>query len=356
MKREHIYCLITAALLAVLVLIVVLPNRPSDATPPPETTPPTTIEVDREGSVIGICLPVQTEEWADAAYLLKQQLAAKGYGVELSYGDGTVPGQLEAMNALFRKNTDCVIVAPADSATLPNTQLLPGEDPVPLISYGSLLMDTDTVEGYVCYDYYAMGQEIARQVARTMALDTAADQNRSHTIELFMGAPRDYNAVLLHQGLRSILDPYFASGVLTCASGRLAFEDNCISGWSAEAAAAACATRLEKYYPGNAPDICITGSDNIAAGVINALESTGIVSGNWPLITGNGATEAGLAYLSAGKLHLTVSTDAADPAKACVAMVDMVLFGLQPDFTLAELSNHLRSVPTALCDFELVYG
>lgn len=361
MKREHICCLITIALLAVLVLIVVLPNRqpaqppePTTASTVPQTAPPTTLPVDREGSTIGICLPSQAEAWSETAHLLKQQLTDKGYAVELSYGDGTPFGQLNALNALFMQNVDCVIVAPADSATLPNNQLVPGEDPVPLISYGSLLMDTDTVAGYVCYDYYQMGREIARKVEDALDLSAAADQNRSHTIELFMGAPKDYNAVLLYDGLQSILGTYLDSGVLECKSGRLAFEDNCISGWSADAAATACATRLKNHYPGSAPDICITGSDNIAAGVIRALKSAGVHAGQWPLITGNGATEEGLTQLSEGELKLTVSTDPTDPAKACVAMVDMVLFGVQPDFPVAEISNHLRAVPTALCDFQLV--
>lgn len=353
MKEQTVKLLICIASLALLVALVMLPNRQTASAPllPEETAPPPTIVVDRTGITVGICLPDQTDDWAETAFLLKTALEEKGYAVEFAYGTGTAQGQAEAIDTLIHKGVNCLVVAPIDSAALPM------EDPgIPVLSYGSLLMDTEALDGHICYDYFSMGADIAHRIEDALVLPTAADESRSYTVELFMGAARDYNALLLHQGLRSVLDGYLDAGVLECRSGRLEFEDCAIAGWSAGGAAAACATRLEKYYKDEAPNICISASDSIASGVITALDNAGVTQDHWPLVTGNGNTQEGLDNQAAGKQFLTVSTDAADPASACAAMVDLVLFGLQPPFPTEELHNHVRAVPTALCDFELIYG
>lgn len=356
MKQKIIPILTCILSLSLLVLLVTLPNRrPEQADDTPaDTQGSTTANINREDFLVGVCLPDQTSEWADTAYLLKCQLEDKGYQVDFAYGDGTAEGQQTALSALLDKVIDCLVIAPVDSAAFPDGQILPSESNLPILSYGSLLLDTDQVSGHICYDYAKMGAAIANSVEKLLALDTAAGDGRSYTVELFMGAPRNYNALLLHQGIRSVLDPYLDAGVLECKSGRLAFEDSCITGWSADVAATACTTRLEKYYPDTAPNLCITASDSIAAGVIDALENAGVTPEYWPLITGNGATAEGRANLADGKQCLTVSMDPADPARACADMVDWVLFEIQPEFPLAELDNHVVSVPTALCEFHLI--
>ena len=361
MKEHLVKLLICILSLTFLVLLVVLPNKQSAPAPTPEpdtdqvqvSDAPEISPADRAGKLVGICLPAQSGEWTDAAILLKEQLEEKGYRVALAYGNGTAEGQTAAMNSLRLQKADCLIVAPVDSAALPDPQKN-AEGTTPILCYGSLLMDTANVAGYVCYDYFGMGIAIAHRIESALSLSTAYDDGRSYTTELFMGAARDYNAILLHQGLRSVLDPYFETGVLEVLSGRLEFEDCSIAGWSAESAAKACTTRLANHYPDRLPNICIGASDNIAAGVIQALEETAPAEGHWPLVTGNGATEEGLAFLEQGKLFLTVFTDPADPAKACAEMVDMVLFDTQPEFPVTQTFNHVVDVPTALCDFRVM--
>lgn len=361
MKEHLVKLLICILSLTFLVLLVVLPNKQTAPAPTPEpdtdqvqaSDTPEISPADREGKLVGICLPAQSGEWTDATMLLKEQLEEKGYDVTLAYGNGTAEGQTAAMNSLRLQKADCLIVAPVDSAALPDQQDK-AEDATPILCYGSLLMDTANVAGYVCYDYFGMGAAIAVHIENALGLKTAYDEDRSYTTELFMGASRNYNAILLHQGLRSVLDPYFETGVLEVLSGRLEFEDCSIAGWSAESAAKACATRLANHYPDRLPNICIGASDNIAAGVIQALEEVATPDSNRPLVTGNGATEEGLAFLEQGKLFLTVLTDPADPAKACAEMVDMVLFDTKPDFPVTQTFNHVIDVPTALCDFRVM--
>ena len=58
--------------------------------------------------------------------------------------------------------------------------------------------------------------------------------------------------------------------------------------------------------------------------------------------------------LRSGSQLLTVRTEAASLAEACAAMVDRVLFGLEPAFAVSEVFNNVVSVPTALCGFSLM--
>lgn len=336
-----------------LVLIMLLAACGSD-TDSQQTTTEATVPLPRQDRCVGVCLPEQSDAWTATGNQLQTQLTALGYQVDLVYGDGTAKTQNRLLLELIDRNIDCLVTAPVDSAAMAEAESAALSRNIPILSYGALLMDTEAVAGYICYDYQEMGASIARYIEETFSLSTAEKENRSYTVELFMGAPKDYNAVLLHRGIMSVLEPYLTAGVLECKSRRTAFEDSCVAEWSQLSAEKACAGRLTSSYGDTAPDICICASDSIAAGVITALEKAGIPAESMPIVTGNGATEKGLANLAAGKQVLTVRTDPADPAIACCAMVDMVLFGVKPDFAVNAVYNNVTNVPTALCGFTLV--
>ena len=303
----------------------------------------------RAEKLVGICLPGKNI-WGLAGSRLQAELVTLGYQVKLVYGDGTAQKQNTQMLELLAEGAGCLIVAPVDSVLLAEAASAAMDKNVPILSFGSLLMDTDATTGYVCYDYQAMVKQVAEYVAEQLSLDTAKAENRVHTVELFMGAPEDYNAVLVYNGVTSVLEPYRTAGVLDIKSHRTTFESCCIWDWDAEIAKKKCTERLDKYYQSSAPDACICASDNIADGVIAALDAKGQTS----LVTGNGNTAAGRNNMAAGKQALTVSTTVEEPAIACGAMVDWVVFGAAPDINLGEVSNNANTIPTALCGFTLI--
>lgn len=354
MKRRIMLLLIALALAGILILTVALLCRRPEATGESESVAETVSPAMRSEKLIGICLPSQAEEHLEAGILLKNRLEDAGYRVEIAYGSGTVEDQISLLNTLINNPVDCLVITPVDSTVLTQAKQTTPEMNIPILAYGSLLMDTEAVSGYIGHDAFGMGVSVARYIESRLRLDTAAGESRSYTLELFMGAPKDYNAVLLHEGILSVLETYINTGVLESKSGRLAFEDSCIAGGSEQAASQACANRLGKSYDGTAPDICICASDGIAAGVIAALEDAGCQPDQWPLITGIGATQTGMDNLRSGSQLLTVHTEAAALADTCVAMVDRVLFGLEPAFAVSEVFNNVVSVPTALCGFSLM--
>lgn len=345
--------ILSAIALVVLVIIVICATCQRDT--PQQDPTVTTAPLPRQDKLIGICLPAGSDAWTIAGNALRTQLTDQGYRVELVYGDGTAKTQNTLLLELINKQVHCIVISAVDSAAMAEAESAALAKNIPILSYGSLLMDTEAVKGYICYDYFEMGASIARYIETSLALASAEKENRSYTVELFMGAPEDYHATLLHKGIMSVLEPHLQNSTLESKSHRTAFEDSCIIEWSEATAEKACASRLKNSYAGTAPDVCICASDNIAAGVLRALEKNGTAPENMPLITGNGATEKGLQNLADGKQALTVRTDPADPAVACCAMVDMVLFGIQPDFAVSEIFNNVTNVPTALCGFTLVY-
>ena len=348
--RSPFISAVALMLLLVLAITVILSVGKKSGTDTTATAPALVDALTRAEKTVGICLPIEDDAWTSTGQQLQSQLTALGYQVQLVYGDGTAQKQNGLLLALMEQGADCLVISPVDSAAMTEAANAALEKNIPILSYGSLLMNTEASAGYICYDYQGMGAEIGKYVAQKLALSTAKAERRVHTVELFMGAPEDSNAKLFHDGLVSALTPYRTEGVLEVKSRRISFEDSCILDWSADNAEKECANRLKNSYAGNAPDVCICASDSIAAGVIRALDKAGVSS----LVTGNGDTQTGKENMQSGKQMLTVSTDPAVPAQACGAMVDWVLFGAATDLKMGTTFNNVTEVPTALCGFTII--
>ena len=78
--------------------------------------------------------------------------------------------------------------------------------------------------------------KIAEYIVKAKNLETAKQENRSYSIEFFMGSPDDNNALFLYNGIMEVLQPYLDNGVLVCKTGRTSFQDTCILRWSQETA------------------------------------------------------------------------------------------------------------------------
>ena len=348
--------LLITALCCLLLLLMVFTGGCDSEVPNNGEPAATATPLIRQELLVGICLPEESTAWTATGEILKKQFSDAGYRVSLQFGDGSAQAQNQLLLSLIAQKADCIVLSPVDSAAMEEATGAAMAQNIPVLSYGSLLMDTEAVAGYVCYDYREMGVSIAKYIEQTFALANAEREGRSYTAELFMGSPEDYNAMMLHTGIMSVLSHYLSAGVLESKSRRTAFEDSCIYGWSEGVAEKACTARLERSYGETVPDICICASDAIASGVIRSLTELRVTDDRWPCITGNGATGLGLANLEAGKQAMTVRTDPNVPAAACLAMADYILLGTKPGFSLATTFNNVTEIPTALCGFTIVEG
>lgn len=339
------------AIILSLTIILCLPGCKSGSDAEGNDTTATTIPIEREGKVVGISMP--DENWESAAKSLQARLEALGYKTVLHYAQGDVQTQADQLISLAEQNVDCIVVAAIDALAMAEAADEVASYEIPIVAYDRLLTDTKAVTYYLAPNYNAIGKEVGEYLIASLSLDTAAQENRSYTFELFMGNPTNTNSVLFYDGLLHVLQDYINSDVLCNLSGRLDFEDVCVADATAETADSLCSGRISNYYKQTPLDICIAGTDTIAQGVASSLEYYGYGEENWPIITGFGYDDA---TMLDGKLLLSIYTPTEKMDKACASLVDAAIFdipcALADDMT--SIYNNSASIPTYLCGYQLV--
>lgn len=304
------------------------------------------------GKTVGIAMPTQSSErWIKDGDNMKKQLEALGYKVVLQYAEDDVQMQVSQIENMIAQQVDCLVIASIDSVALTGVEAQAKSAGIPIVAYDRLLMDTDAVSYYASFDNEGVGRTIGQYIEKAKDLPNAAAEGKSYTIEFFMGSPDDNNAVLLHRGVMSVLQPYLDSGVLVCKTGRTSFADTCILRWSQETAQKNCEDYLASFYADEKLDICCTAFDGFAYGCRSALEAAGYVVGqDWPLITGQDAELMAVKNIISGHQTMTVYKDTRLLAEKCVTMVNAVLTGSEPEINDTETyDNNKIVVPSYLC-------
>ena len=297
-----------------------------------------------QSKTVGICLPDEA-----AAEELSALLEGKGYVPEVVDAQMDAALQVTQIEKLVESKAACIVVKAVDGLALTAALEKAKAAGIPVIAYERLLMYTDAVACYVGFDNEAAGIMAAKAIVKAKKLDTAAEENRVHTVEFYMGSGEDSSALAFYNGLMQVLAPYLDSGVLVSNTGRRAFEDTCVQNGSEENAKANCLRDLTGFYPESIPDILCTGSDAIAAGCGQALEEAGMATEEtWPYITGQGATLTGVRQLVSGRMGMTLYGDDAALAADCAAAVEMLLTqGLLQGYQ-GSCNNGVKDVPMFL--------
>ena len=341
-----------AGLLSLCLLLLVgcrTQEAPPTTTAAPTTVATTTVETTVETTVapalrVGISLPNQTDaHWIAEGERLTRALMALGYEVDLEDAQNDAVAQAEQVEGMLDK-VDCLVIAAVDSISLTQV-LIPAK--IPVIAYDRLIMNTDMVSGFVGFDSVNMGADLAQRIVEEKALDTAKEENRSYTVEFLMGDFQNHNDVLFYQGLMQVLKPYLESGVLVCASGRMAFEDICVEGYDSAVAGQMLEDVLDQHYKKSYPQILVTAHDQIVDGCVALLTEEKCSPEQWPLITGQQATETGLDRVKEGLQFLTVYYEPGALAAACAEMTHQILQGEAPGLTL--WNNGEADIPADIC-------
>ena len=306
--------------------------------------------------VVGICLPDESDPyWLACGEHLDTELKNLGYEPQISYAGNDVILQKEQIREFQTQKAACLVVAGIDSVGLTDVLADVRKADIPVIALDRMLMDTDAVSLCVSFDYKAIGEAMGKFIEEELALDTAGEEGRSHTIEFLMGSPDDPNAPVVHQGVLSALQSYLSSGVLTCPSGRTSFEDVWILREAGDKAEQTLLKYLDQYYATEEsfPQILCAGSNTLAQGCIQALQQRNCSATQWPLITGQGDTGDSVAEK---KQAMTVQKDLSQLAADCADAVGILLTdGQFPDgFAQTSMDNHAMTVPVRLCNFEVV--
>ena len=303
------------------------------------------------GKTVGIAMPTQSSErWINDGANMKAQLEALGYEVVLQYAEDDVQMQVSQIENMVAQMVDCLVIAAVDSGALTAVEAQAKAAGIPIIAYDRLLMDTDAVSYYASFDNKGVGTAIANYIVEAKDLEAAREAGESYTIEFFMGSPDDNNAVLLHEGIMEVLQPYLDDGTLVCKTGRTSFDETCILRWSQETAQQWCENYLSGFYADEDLDIACSAFDGFAYGIRSALEAAGYTEANWPLITGQDAELMAVKNIISGKQTMSIYKDTRLLAEKCVTMVNAVINGTEPEINdTTTYDNNVLVVPSYLC-------
>lgn len=301
------------------------------------------------GKKVGVLMPTQSSErWIKDGDNMKKQLEKLGYEVDLQYAEDNIDTQQQQLETMIAQQVDCLVIASIDSGALVNQLDQAKQSEIPVIAYDRLLMNTDAVSYYASFDNKGVGTKIGEYIEEKADLANATEPQ---TIEFFMGSPDDNNAVLLHEGIMEVLQPYLDDGTLVCKSGRTSFDDTCILRWSQETAQQNCDNYLTGYYADEDLDIACSAFDGFSYGIKAALEGAGYTAENWPIVTGQDAEVMAVKNIIEGTQTQTIFKDTGLLAEKCVTMVQAVLEGAEPEINDTETyDNGVMVVPSYLCE------
>ena len=296
---------------------------------------------------VGICLP--DFNWSNQAQVLTQQLEAQGCTVLVEYAGGDLQRQRTQLETFVNMPVGCIVLVAMDALTLLDALEDARQENVPVIALDRMLTYTDAVTCCVAADSYAAGQALGQYIAEKEQLASAGTPV---SVEFFMDAPESYSSLLLYRGIMEKLQPYLASGMLYCPSGRTGFEDVCIPEGSGDYASDRLFDQLAETE--KVPDVVCAASDGLAAGCIDAMASFGMnpEDENWPLVTGMGAGADALGYIDMGYQSVTLYVDNDALLQQCVQWIGKVIAGEALTGTLQD--NGVMQVPCALQPATLV--
>lgn len=297
-------------------------TAPATPTVPTSVTEPTVAPEVK--TVVDVFLP--GESFTNYETLLSGALSEKELACRAHYAEDDAQTQAAQLQEQVKKGAKCIVLVPVDSMTLSEELHQAKQAGIPVITLDRQLLYAESVRCAVSFDYVSVGVMLGSRIAETYNLTTAKEEKRSYTIEFLMGAAEDENALLIHKGIISVLQPFLDSGVLTTLTGRVTMEDTFVFGWDTGLAKEKCLQYLEKYAD-KPMDILCCASDSIAAGGIQALAERGYVGENWPMITGVGGQQSGLEMIAAGQQSMTIYKDLAAAMELCSRMAADLLAG-----------------------------
>ncbi len=287
---------------------------------------------DPSARTVGIAMPTKVlERWNRDGDYLKSIFEEKGYNVELRFSDNDILKQISDIQVLIADDVDILIVVPIDGSTLSRTLEDAVLKNIPVISYDTLVRNTDAVDCYVSFDNYRVGALQGQYIVDSLSPDETDD---TYNIELFTGDPADNNAWFFYSGAIDALQPYIDSGRFVIPSGKMTFEQCATPGWSMDLAFENMQNTLASYYSdGKRLDAVMCSNDRLGLGVINAIKSD-YLGDNMPVVTGQDGEVAALRSIVDGQMSMTVYKNIRNEADVAVSVATAILEGKAIDESL----------------------
>lgn len=221
------------------------------------------------------------ERWNRDGAHLEEVLKKEGYQTTLQYADNKVDQQITQLENMITQGAKVLVVGSIDGTALGPVLDKAHAAGIKVIAYDRLLNDTDSVDYYVTFDNYKVGQLQGQFIK-----DQIANMKTPVTLEPFAGSPDDNNAKYFFSGAWDILLPMIQDGTITVPSGKDPKSDDewqsiGILGWGSDKAQAEMENRLNSFYSdGSKVGIVLSPNDSLALGIAQALEGAGYTPGD----------------------------------------------------------------------------
>jgi putative multiple sugar transport system substrate-binding protein len=260
---------------------------------------------------------------------------------------------------------DALIIAAIDGTAL-GTQLDAAQAAdIPVISYDRLIRDSDTVDFYVSFDNFKVGQQQATSVLHGLGLvgpegEEVADAPKGpFNVELFAGSLDDNNAHFFWDGAMDVLQPYFDDGTIVVPSGQMDIEQAATLRWQQETAQKRMEDLLtETYNKGEVLDGVLSPYDGLSRGIITALQNAGYgtAARKMPVVTGQDAEIASAKLINEGVQGSTIFKDTRLLAEQAVVAAEAFLEEKKPEANdTRTYDNGVKVVPSFLLPVQTVY-
>ncbi len=302
--------------------------------------------------LVGVAMPTKSSQrWIQDGDNMKKQLEAKGYTVDLQYGEDNVDNQVSQIENMISKGAKVLVIASIDGSALTDVLKKAGDAGIKVIAYDRLIRNTENVSYYATFDNYKVGVQQATSLVTGLKVDQA---KTPLNIELFGGSPDDNNAYFFYNGAMSVLQPLIDSGKLIVKSGQMGMDKVSTLRWDGATAQARMDNILSAFYTNAKVDGVLSPYDGISIGVISSLKGIGYgksADKPMPIVTGQDAEIPSVKSIIAGEQYSTIFKDTRVLADKCVKMVDAVLSDSQPEINDTKTyDNGKKVVPSYLCD------
>ena len=298
---------------------------------------------------VGVSMPTaQFLRWTHDGEIIKTTLNASGYRVDLKYASNDEATQQAQIDAMIDSGCEVLIITPVSASSLGTVLEKAASENVKIIAYDRLLTETENVDCFVQFSYYAVGTLQGNFIRDALNLDDPGNTAGPFTLEITAGDPLDYNAQSFYDGGMAVLQPYITSGKLIVKSGETDFADVTTDMWSLLNAQERAERILAAYYADTDIDAWFCVNDIVAKGVITALQARNY-SGRWPVITGLDCDPDNIRYILDGKQAMSVFMDTRILAERAANLAGRILREETPGTPDTTTGNQAIQVPTYQC-------
>lgn len=303
-------------------------------------------------TLVGIAMPTKSlERWNRDGSHLDEILKGKGYQTSLQYADNKVDQQITQIENMITQGAKILVVASIDGTALGPVLQKAANAGIKVIAYDRLINATESVDYYVTFDNYRVGQLQGEYIK-----EQVSSMTQPIYLEPFAGSPDDNNAKYFFSGAWDVLLPLVENGTLQVRSGKAPktndeWQSIGIFGWSSDDAQAEMENRINSFYSdGTTVDVVLSPNDSLALGIAQALEGSGYAPGpDYPLITGQDCDKANIKNVIAGKQAMDVLKNTELEAEQTASMIDQIVSGQQVDINdTTTYDNGVKVVPTYL--------